>query len=105
MALQMILCLEANKQSYESNPNQAKELDVISSYCHNNGCELIWFCHDIEEVYVENKVPNNQKVKIANGFRRSKGIDNILEDRLLSDAKRKGYSNILIVLDKYLGRK
>ena len=43
--------------------------------------------------------------KQANGFRRSKGIDNILEDRLLSDAKRKGYSNILIVLNKYLGRK
>ena len=75
MALQMIFCLEANKQTYESNADQAK------------------------------KVPNNQKVKIANGFRKSKGIDNILEDRLLSDAKRKGYSNILIVLDRYLVRK
>ena len=99
----VLYCIDTD--TYESNADQAKELDLISSYCRNNGCELIWFCHDIEEVYVGNKVPNNQKVKIANGFRRSKGIDNILEDRLLSDAKRKGYSNILIVLDKYLRRR
>lgn len=39
----VLYCIDTD--AYESNADQAKELDVISSYCRNNGYELIWFCH------------------------------------------------------------
>ena len=62
----VVYCIDTD--AYENNSNQARELEVISLYCQNNKYEMIWFCHDIEEVYIGTKVPNNQKVKKANNF-------------------------------------
>lgn len=56
MALQMILCMETkviyciDTDSYEVDMNHAKELEELERYCDTNGYDLIWFCHDVEEV-------------------------------------------------------
>lgn len=90
---------------YENNPDHARELSEISCYCENNGFDLVWFCHDVEEVFLGHKISDSQKVQEASAFRRKKKIEEIKIEKLTCDSKRAGVSNILNVLDKYLDRK
>jgi hypothetical protein len=90
---------------YERNAEQARELDEISNYCKDNGYDLVWFCHDVEEVFWEHKITDSEKVQEASAFRRKKKIEEIQIDKLLCNTKRACTSNILSVLDKYLKRK
>lgn len=77
----------------------------ISKFCDLNNFELIWFCHDIEEVYLGRKIVTSQKVQEAGDFRRKNKIQSVSADRLSAQEKRACNSNILLVLDKYLERK
>ncbi len=66
---------------------------------------MIWFCHDVEEVFLNKKISDSQKVQEAGAFRRKKGIQEIRLDYLTSSVMRVHTSNIMQVLDKYLARK
>lgn len=91
--------------AYEVEFYHSKELQDISQYCSDNKFDLVWFCHDVEEVYIGEKVPDNQKVSKAQDFRKRNKILEINEKNLMSNEKRNGVSNILLVLDKYIRRK
>lgn len=99
----VIYCIDTD--SYEVDVNHAREFTEIDDYCTRNGYELIWFCHDVEEVYVGKKISDKQKVVEATDFRNKKKIESILEEKLSCIQKRKSVSNILCVLDKYMCRK
>ena len=90
---------------YEHNPDHARELGDIRKYCNDNGCDFVWFCHDVEEVYLGHKVQNNQKVAEASAFRAKKKIKDIKISQLTCDDMRTGTSNIINILGKYLERK
>ncbi len=99
----VIYCIDTDQ--YERNAEHAKELDKISQYCKENGYDLIWFCHDVEEVFLGQKVSDSQKVREAENFRKKKKIEDIPIEKLSCNEKRVCVSNILNVLDKYLERK
>lgn len=99
----VIYCIDTDQ--YERNAEHAKELDKISQYCKENGYDLIWFCHDVEEVFLGQKVSDSQKVREAENFRKKKKIEDIPIEKLSCNEKRVCVSNILTVLDKYLERK
>lgn len=90
---------------YEKNPEHARELNEISRYCSDHGFDLVWFCHDVEEVFLGHKVSDSQKVQEAFTFRRKKKIEEVQAGKLSCDTKRACVSNILNILDKYLERK
>lgn len=90
---------------YEKNPDHARELDEISRYCKDNEYDLVWFCHDVEEVFLGHKVSDSQKVQEATAFRRKKKIEEMQIEKLMCNTKRAYVSNILNILDKYLERK
>lgn len=90
---------------YEKNPDHAREFDEISQYCEENDYELVWFCHDVEEVFLGHRVSDSQKVKEAETFRRKRKIDEVQITKLSCDDKRACTSNIIKVLDKHLVRK
>lgn len=90
---------------YEKNPEHERELKEITRYCEDNGIDLVWFCHDVEEVFLGQKVSDSQKVKEANKFRKKKKIEEIQIEKLSSDTRKTYVSNIMNVLDKYLARK
>lgn len=90
---------------YERNHDHAKELNEISRYCEDNDYDLVWFCHDVEEVYWGHKVSDSQKVQEATTFRRKKKIEEMQIEKLSCNTKRAYVSNILNVLDNYLDRK
>lgn len=90
---------------YEKNPEHARELNEISRYCKDHDYDLVWFCHDVEEVFWGHKVSDSQKVQEAVAFRRKKRIEEMQIEKLSCDKKRACVSNILNILDKYLDRK
>lgn len=99
----VIYCVDTD--AYESNYEQKKELDDIKSFCEKNGYDLVWFCHDVEEVFLGKQVENSQKVKEAGTFRSSRGIKRVREEKLSVTEIRNKSSNLLRVLDRYLKRK
>lgn len=98
----VIYCVDLDK--YESNPAQARENDDIRAYVTKNKYEMVWFCHDVEEVYLGASVDKRQKTDAAIDFRKKELILKVDPKKLSSEMEIKGISNLLLVLDKYLKR-
>ena len=94
-------------------------LNGAKSFCDQNGFRFIWFCKDIEQVYLGKSIPDSSKKKEAESFLRKKKI----KDVRMSKAKniydfskaqipiklkvaryQNGKSNLCAVLDEYLIR-
>ncbi len=99
----VIYCIDTDQ--YEKNMEHLKELQTIRQYCEDNHYDLIWFCHDIEEVFLGQKILDSQKVKEAANFRKKKTIEKCHWEHLSCHEMRAYSSNILSILDKYLIRK
>ncbi len=87
-----------------SNPEQVKLNDEIKAFVKENGYEEVWFCRDIEEVFLGRRVDKSEKTKLAIDFVKKGSISDISKDRLMGTKEAKGYSNLMIVLDKHLKR-
>lgn len=99
----VIYCIDTD--DYEKNIEHENELNDIMQFCQKNSYELIWFCHDIEDVFLGKKISDSQKVQEAGAFRRKRKIEEISLDALSITTKRVHTSNILTILDKYLSRR
>jgi len=88
-----------------SNPVDKKFLEDIRSFCETKEYELVWFCKDIEQVYLNVKVPNTKKKDEAVRFRKNNLINGIDSELLENDVIKNRASNVLRVLDKYLKRR
>lgn len=99
----IIYCVDTD--NYESNQEQSLLNNEIKTFCQNNHFELVWFCHNIEEVFLNKSILRTNKVMEAKSFRRKMQINNIDDKVLMSCNQKKNTSNLLLVLDKYLNRK
>ena len=99
----VIYCIDTD--SYESNFEQQKEFESINQFCKKRGYDLVWFCHDVEEVFLGKRIENSQKKKEAGTFRSSRGIERVRVEKLSALEVRNKCSNILKVLDGYLEKK
>lgn len=91
--------------AFEKSIEHADAFQNIQQFCEKNGYDLIWFCHDVEEVFLGRKISDDLKVKEAGTYRRKKEIEKISIEKLASETVRPYASNLLCVLDKYLDRK
>lgn len=98
--LVVVYCIDTD--NYESNPDHKKEFEEISLYCKNRGYELVWFCHDIEEVYWKRSVDNTAKKKESIQFSKTKQIEKVDKKNLVCGNIRSGFSNILCVLEEII---
>lgn len=99
----IIYCIDTDY--YEKNMKHASELTQITHFCEQHDYDLIWFCHDVEDVFLGKKISDSQKVQEAGSFRRNEQIKSISHDKLSCNTMRVHTSNILNILDKYLVRK
>ena len=99
----VIYCIDLDR--YDSNPNQAGINSGIEDFLRLNKYELIWFCRDIEEVYLGQSADKSEKTKLALEFAKKEAIRTVDEQKLKRTAVKRGSSNILNVLDKHLVRK
>lgn len=90
---------------FEMNPNQNELNERIISYCKHLDYDLVWFLPNIEYVLTGNDVDKDKKRQMVTQFVRNNQIQWIDSSYLESTQFKKGYSNILLILDKYLQRK
>lgn len=82
-----------------------KLFEKIRDFCRTNKYEFVFFVKDVEDVYLGQSVPNDQKVQKAEEFSRKKLIETVDESKLRSNIHRKHTSNILTVLDLFWTKK
>ena len=100
---QTILCLDCD--DYDIKFEDQEFLKTVKQYCVDNSMELIWFCKDIESVYIGKTVSDSEKKAEATKFK-SKGMIKQVDVRKLSrDTYTINSSNIIKVLEKYLAKK
>lgn len=91
--------------AFEKSIEHDKAFRDIQRFCEENDYDLIWFCHDVEEVFLGRKIPDDLKVREAGTYKRKKEIEKISPEKLSSETVQAYTSNFLCILDKYLDRK
>lgn len=99
----VIYCFDCD--DYDKKTEDAEFLKNAQQYCCNHGYEFVWFCKDIERVYLGRQVEDSKKKTEAAVFKEKKQIVNVDVKKLAVDSYQTNVSNIMIVLDKYLIRK
>lgn len=100
---QVIYCIDTDQ--FETNPEHQREFQEIINFCEEHGYELIWFCHDVEEVFLGKKISDKLKRKEAADFRKNKKIEQVDVKCLASANRNCRMSNMFNILEKYLSRK
>lgn len=99
----VIFCFDCD--DYDSKPEDAEFLVNAINYCNEKGYEVVWFCKDIERVYLGKKVDDSQKKKESATFKTKKLINVVDSSKLLVNTYRTNTSNIMTIIDQFLSRK
>ncbi|MBQ7890377.1 MAG: hypothetical protein IJ356_11510 [Erysipelotrichaceae bacterium] len=99
----VLFCFDCD--DYDSNPEDNRFIEEVKEYCAANGYDFIWFCKDIECVYLGEKVDKKLKKKASESFKSNKMIQNVQVRNLSVDSFQDNTSNILNVLDTHLRRR
>lgn len=100
---EVIYCFDCD--DYDSKQEDMEFLNTVQQYCKNRKYNFVWFCKDVERVYIGKMVENSQKKKEAATFKAKKLIANVDARNLSADHYKMNTSNIMKVLDLYLERK
>ena len=98
----ILICVDTDNLN---NADDVNKTNKIKKYCENNCYEFVFFSNDIEEVFLNKKVNSQDKIKEAEKFIASNKIENVNKCRFQSNKIVKGYSNLDIILSKYLKAK
>lgn len=113
----VIYCFDCD--DYDTKPDDKTFLKGIKQFCKNKNeeeeqkakndkrdwkvkYEFVWFCKDIERVYLGREVSDKEKKKESEKFKEKKLINNVNELKLSERGYKNNSSNILTVLDKYI---
>lgn len=95
----VIYCFDCD--DYDNNPVDKEFLEKTQEFCKANNYEYVWFCKDIERVYLGEKVEDGNKNGEATKFKEKKLIDGVNESKLKGKSFGANMSNILSVLDNF----
>ena len=98
----VVYCFDTDK--YDTDPEDKRAFTNEEKFCKENGYDFVWFCHDIEEVFLGKSVPNSDKTKLAIMYSQSNRVEKLKVEYLNSKTLARGKSNLIIVLEKYLKR-
>lgn len=98
----VILCIDTDTTSKSFKPGSF--FHNVMTYCEEHGYELVWYCKNVENVFLNKEARDVNKVAAAKEFARSEKIFDIKEFDLSQKTIQYGCSNILLILDKYLKR-
>lgn len=95
----VLYCFDCD--DYDKKPEDSDFLETAKKYCDYKGYEFVWFCKDIEHVYIGNQIDDSKKKKTAADFKVKKLIEKLDSKKLKSDCYKTGTSNLMNVLAKY----
>lgn len=98
-----IYCFDCD--DYDSSPADLEFLRRAQQYCICHEADFVWFCRDIECVYLGKKVDKSRKKTESAGFKLKKLINKVDDKRLSASSYQADTSNIMSILDRYLPRK
>lgn len=90
---------------FDTNYETEKLLEEIKKYCEMHAYEMVFFCRDVEEVYLGNRINNVDKVNAVKKFKSTKMIEQAAEEKLSQNKYKVKCSNILCILDQFWVRK
>lgn len=97
----VFLCLDCD--NYDSSPEDLRILSDAKQYCEGfQNYRLIWFCRDVEDVFLGHQVSSNQKRNEANRFVTKCSIEQIQAERFMAEKYRAHHSNLCLVLNQFL---
>ena len=99
----VIYCFDCD--NYDTDSSDLQFIRNAENYCRKKGFDFVWFCKDIERVFLNKKVSRNKKQEEAAKFISKKMIQKVKTENLSANTYRNAASNVLSVLDKYLVRK
>lgn len=94
----VIFCFDCD--DYDINQGDADFLKKAKKHCDSNGYDFVWFCKDVERVYLGNKVDDSKKKTVAAKFKEKRLIANVNSKQLTVNNFRANSSNIMAILDK-----
>ncbi len=100
---EVVYCIDIDKQN--ANPEVQKINQDIIAFCESNNYKLVWFCKNIEEVFLGRSIPNTSKAREAKKFANLKNLGIASEKSLKAEKIGEKQSNLLVVMDKILVRK
>ena len=98
----VILCIDTDSTKQNFEPGSF--FYNVREYCQKYNYELVWYCKNVENVFLGKEANEVHKVEAAKEFARTERIYEIKESNLSQTIIKYGYSNILLILDKYLIR-
>jgi hypothetical protein len=96
----VIYCFDTDK--YDSSPEDAQIIRTEEQFCKDKGYDFVWFCHDVEEVFLGHSIDSSEKTDAAKKYFANDKHRKIKIDSLKAKVYGKGKSNMISVLDKYL---
>lgn len=98
----VIFCFDLD--DYDKCKEEADFVEETCLYCQKNSFYYVWFCKDIEEVYLKKRISDKEKKKESEKFKRKKLIHSIEKKELMQATQKskykRGTSNLLSVLEE-----
>ena len=76
-------------------------MEKAKKYCKEHEYEFVWFCKDVEDVYLGKQVDRSEKTKEAVRFKKNNLIKKVDSKNLVAQTFKAKTSNIMKVLDRY----
>lgn len=99
----VIYCFDCDE--YDRDSRDAERLKQEEQYCIDNNYKFIWFCKDIERVFIGEKVPDDEKKSTAEKYLRKGLVSNVDITKIEATKYKNGTSNLAVLLDEYMERK
>ncbi len=96
----VILCVDCD--DYDIKNEDKIFMENAEAFCRNNEYRLVWFCKDIEQVFLHERVRDNEKKKRSEDFRRKGLITQIDRKSLEAGAYQIYRSNLGSVLAEFM---
>jgi len=98
----VIYCLDCD--DYANNIKDKTFLENAEQYCQDHGYHLVWFCRDIEEVFLGHTVEKHNKKTEAARFRKNSLVNQLNPNSISSIQYTPHKTNLFQILDQYLER-
>ncbi len=96
----VIYCFDTDE--IEKKPDDAIFDKKITEFCKKRDFDLVFFCKEVEQVFLGRRAEQKEKKKLAESFYRKRQIKLIKIDKFKSAIKKPGRSNLYSILSKYL---
>ena len=96
----VLCCVDCDE--YDSKPEDVLFLQNVKKYCEEKEYHFVWFCKNIEMVFLGTSILDNEKYKEARLFISKHKIVQVDIQKMRAKTYRNKHSNLCSVLDEYL---